>query len=50
MSDEKKQVKASVKKTDVKKWIARKLMAINEMKDEAKAKKVAERVMKNKRG
>lgn len=38
------------KKLDVNKWIARKLKAINEMKDEAKAKAVAERVMKAKRG
>ena len=44
---EKKPVKAKV---DVDKFIARKLKAVNEMKDEAKAKELAERVMRNKRG
>lgn len=44
---EKKPVKA---KLDVEKFIARKLKAINEMNDEAKAKELAERVMRNKRG
>lgn len=45
---EKKEVAA--KKVDSRKWIERKFMAINQMKDERKAKEIADRVMSNKRG
>lgn len=40
---------AKTKTVDVDAWIKRKLLAIHEMKDEAKAKAIAERVMKIRR-
>lgn len=45
MAEKKEPVEAK-KKVDINKWKQRKLKAINEMKDEAKAKAVAERIMK----
>lgn len=42
--------KEAPKSVDVNKFIQKTLRAINEMKDEAKAKALAERVMRNKRG
>lgn len=47
MAEEKKEAKKAV---DVDKFIARKLKSINEMKNEAKAKKLANRVLNNKGG
>lgn len=44
MAEKKEPVEA--KKVDINKWKQRKLKAINEMKDEAKAKAIAERIMK----
>lgn len=43
--EEKKRVEP--KKVDLKKWKERKLKAINEMKNEAKAKRLAEKVLSN---
>lgn len=43
MAEKKEEV---AKKTNVAKWKARMFKAINEMKDEAKAKRIAERIMK----
>ena len=43
---EKKETVEAKKKLDINKWKQKKLKAINEMKDEAKAKAIAERIMK----
>lgn len=47
MAEKKEPVKA--KKVNVDAWIKRKLVAIHEMQDDAKAKAIAERVMKIRR-
>lgn len=44
---EEKKVEPKKKGVDLKKWKERKLKAINEMKNEAKAKRLAEKVLSN---